>query len=184
MTCHHGDLSACGQHHAHYRCCHAISIRISNRLQGRCWLQDVQAGLANTQVIPAGGKAAQINACVVNVEAQMAADRKTTALKQLQGLIWTGGYRSGDIRGELFADVPDALQQMRDQGIKTYIYSSGSRRAQRDLFGHTQVALCRLRLRMALFCLATYLLFKHRFAELHRLHVHVVCMFSACASKM
>lgn len=95
--------------------------------------------MAGAQLIPSGQKDAQIRACVANFEAQMTADRKTTALKQLQGLIWTGGYRSGDIRGQLFTDVPDALQQMRDQGIKTYIYSSGSRRAQRDLFGHTQV---------------------------------------------
>lgn len=104
-------------------------------------LQDVAAGVSGAQVIPSGDKVAQIDACMVNVEAQMAADRKTTALKNLQGLIWTGGYRSGDIRGELFRDVPDMLQQLRDQGVKAYIYSSGSRRAQRDLFAHTQVKL-------------------------------------------
>ena len=95
--------------------------------------------MSGAQVIPSDDRAAQISACVVNVEAQMAADQKTTALKQLQGLIWTGGYHSGDIRAQLFSDVPDVLQHLRDNGIKTYIYSSGSRRAQRDLFGHTQV---------------------------------------------
>lgn len=102
-------------------------------------LQDVEAGMVGAQLIPCGDKGAQINACVANIKAQMEADRKTTSLKHLQGLIWTGGYRSGAIRAQLFRDVPDVLQQMRDQGIKTYIYSSGSRRAQRDLLAHTQV---------------------------------------------
>jgi methylthioribulose 1-phosphate dehydratase/enolase-phosphatase E1 len=33
--------------------------------------------------------------------------------------------------------VPDALVEWRGRGIRTYIYSSGSRLAQKDLFGHT-----------------------------------------------
>ena len=33
--------------------------------------------------------------------------------------------------------MPDCLVRWRNAGIKTYIYSSGSRGAQRDLFGHT-----------------------------------------------
>lgn len=71
----------------------------------------------------------------------MAADRKTTGLKALQGLIWHEAYESGAIKGELFRDVPDALQEYRNAGIKTFIYSSGSRKAQADLFGHTTVRL-------------------------------------------
>lgn len=39
---------------------------------------------------------------------------------------------------ELFRDVPDALTDLVRAGIKTYIYSSGSRHAQRLFFGHTQ----------------------------------------------
>jgi methionine salvage enolase-phosphatase E1 len=35
--------------------------------------------------------------------------------------------------------VTDALVEWRNAGLKTYIYSSGSREAQRQLFGHTQV---------------------------------------------
>lgn len=44
-----------------------------------------------------------------------------------QGHIWAGGFARGELKGELFADVPDALAQWRGAGIKTYIYSSGSR---------------------------------------------------------
>ena len=78
-----------------------------------------------------------IAACLANCEAQMAADRKTTALKSLQGHIWRQGYAAGELRTELFRDVYDALAAWRSYGIKTYIYSSGSRLAQRDLFAHT-----------------------------------------------
>lgn len=43
---------------------------------------------------------------------------------------------------ELYRDVPDAIVGWRGQGIKSYIYSSGSREAQRLFFGHTQVCVC------------------------------------------
>lgn len=48
------------------------------------------------------------------------------------------GFASGKLVGQLFRDVPDALAVWRNAGIKTYIYSSGSREAQRNFFGHTQ----------------------------------------------
>lgn len=105
--------------------------------------QDVANGVAGAVPIPTDGpKEAVITACMANVDCQMAADRKTTALKALQGHVWHEGFAGGEIRGELFRDVPDALQLFRDLGIKTYIYSSGSRQAQRDLFGHTTVRKC------------------------------------------
>lgn len=37
----------------------------------------------------------------------------------------------------LFPDVLPALQDWSDRHVRTYIYSSGSRLAQRDLFAHT-----------------------------------------------
>ncbi len=54
-----------------------------------------------------------------------------------QGHIWREGFSSGGIKAELFQDVPDTLVQWRSMGIKSYIYSSGSREAQNMLFGHT-----------------------------------------------
>jgi hypothetical protein len=102
-------------------------------------VQDVHSGVRGAVEIPKEPEEAVVAACVTSVEAQMAADRKTTALKHLQGLIWHEGFVSGEIKGELFRDVPDSLQQLCNLGVKVYIYSSGSRQAQRDLFGHTQV---------------------------------------------
>ncbi len=43
------------------------------------------------------------------------------------------------MRAELFRDTPDALVEWRNQGLKTYIYSSGSREAQRLFFGYSTV---------------------------------------------
>ena len=61
-------------------------------------------------------------------------DRKSTALKSLQGKIWKEGYRAGELRGEVYPDVPPALARWREHGRDIGIFSSGSVQAQRDLF--------------------------------------------------
>jgi enolase-phosphatase E1 len=61
-------------------------------------------------------------------------DRKSTGLKSLQGKIWEEGYRSGDLKGEVYPDVPPALERWRREGIDIAIFSSGSVQAQRSLF--------------------------------------------------
>jgi 2,3-diketo-5-methylthio-1-phosphopentane phosphatase len=63
-------------------------------------------------------------------------DRKSTALKSLQGKIWKAGFESGELKGTLFDDVPEAFVRWSAQG-KVAIYSSGSVEAQRLLFGHS-----------------------------------------------
>jgi enolase-phosphatase E1 len=68
----------------------------------------------------------------------MAADRKSTALKELQGLIWEEGYAAGELRGHVFPDVPPALAAWRAAGVRLRVFSSGSRRAQKLLFAHTE----------------------------------------------
>ncbi|KQK02789.1 hypothetical protein BRADI_2g03713v3 [Brachypodium distachyon] len=81
-----------------------------------------------------------IDALVANVEAMIDADRKVAALKQLQGRIWRRGFDSGEIKGVVYDDVPPALAEWHGATgglIKTYIYSSGSREAQRLIFGNT-----------------------------------------------
>jgi enolase-phosphatase E1 len=65
-------------------------------------------------------------------------DRKAPGLKALQGLIWQEGYRRGDLRGQVYPDVPGALERWRAQGIDVYIYSSGSVLAQKLLFRSTE----------------------------------------------
>jgi enolase-phosphatase E1 len=63
-------------------------------------------------------------------------DRKSTALKSLQGKIWKAGFESGDLKGTLFADVPAAFERWCARA-KVAIYSSGSVEAQKLLFRHS-----------------------------------------------
>ncbi|KAK0071692.1 hypothetical protein PV325_012499 [Microctonus aethiopoides] len=58
-------------------------------------------------------------------------DRKTGALKQLQGHIWRDGYKSGAIKGHLYEDVPKALEAWMKNDRKAYVYLSDSVEAQK-----------------------------------------------------
>lgn len=100
---------------------------------------DLEQGIVGAVPIPPddAGKEEAIAALVANVEAMIKADRKITALKQLQGHIWRTGFQNNELEGVVFEDVPEALQKWHASGIKVYIYSSGSRLAQRLLFGYT-----------------------------------------------
>ncbi|XP_042521046.1 probable bifunctional methylthioribulose-1-phosphate dehydratase/enolase-phosphatase E1 1 isoform X2 [Macadamia integrifolia] len=101
--------------------------------------EDLQNGVAGAVPIPTDdvGKDEVIASLVANVEAMINADRKITALKQLQGHIWRTGFQNNELKGVVFEDVPDALQKWHASGIKVYIYSSGSREAQRLIFGNS-----------------------------------------------
>ncbi|XP_056592633.1 enolase-phosphatase E1 [Triplophysa dalaica] len=68
---------------------------------------------------------------------EMAADRKTTALKQLQGHMWRAAYLMGKIKGEVYPDVVPSIRQWRHHGLQIYIYSSGSVEAQKLLFRYS-----------------------------------------------
>jgi enolase-phosphatase E1 len=63
-------------------------------------------------------------------------DRKATPLKSLQGKIWEAGYKNGDLKSQLFLDVPMAFEKWQQQRI--CIFSSGSVLAQKLLFTFTE----------------------------------------------
>jgi enolase-phosphatase E1 len=65
-------------------------------------------------------------------------DLKIKPLKDLQGLIWEEGYTNRDFYGHIYDDACEKLKEWHKQGIKIYIYSSGSVYAQKLLFGHTK----------------------------------------------
>jgi enolase-phosphatase E1 len=65
-------------------------------------------------------------------------DRKFTPLKALQGLVWQNGFDSGALCAPIYEDALRALRRWREQGLKLYIYSSGSVKAQQLLFAHTE----------------------------------------------
>ncbi|KAB2095775.1 hypothetical protein ES319_A01G063000v1 [Gossypium barbadense] len=101
---------------------------------------DLKQGVIGAVPIPSedAEKEEVIAALVANVEAMIKADRKITALKQLQGHIWRTGFENNELKGIVFDDVPEALEKWHASGVKVYIYSSGSRLAQRLLFGNTK----------------------------------------------
>ena len=67
----------------------------------------------------------------------IARDSKITPLKTLQGKIWEEGYRGGELKGEIYADVPPAFRRWRAKGIRIAIFSSGSVLAQQLLFQYS-----------------------------------------------
>ncbi len=67
----------------------------------------------------------------------IARDSKCTPLKSLQGKIWQQGFAGGELRGEVFPDVPIAFERWRRQEKIICTYSSGSVLAQQLLFRTT-----------------------------------------------
>lgn len=65
-------------------------------------------------------------------------DRKSTALKALQGMIWDEGYRQHEFRAHVYADVTPKLKEWKKQGLDLYVYSSGSVPAQKLFFHHSE----------------------------------------------
>ncbi|ODV84338.1 hypothetical protein CANARDRAFT_8692 [[Candida] arabinofermentans NRRL YB-2248] len=63
-------------------------------------------------------------------------DVKDPVLKQLQGFIWEKGYTSGSITAPLFPDAIEAIYKWTSLLGGVYIYSSGSVKAQKLLFGN------------------------------------------------
>lgn len=63
-------------------------------------------------------------------------DRKSTALKGLQGKVWKIGFEEGKLKGSLFSDVLPAFQRWSGKG-SIAIYSSGSVEAQQLLFRYS-----------------------------------------------
>ena len=95
----------------------------------RAILDDLRAEISQPQATPDG--------LIAVLLGFMEEDRKSTALKALQGHIWRDGYVNGDFTGHLYPDVLPAFRQWKSQGIDLYVYSSGSVAAQKLLFGYS-----------------------------------------------
>ncbi|MCL2450770.1 MAG: acireductone synthase [Polyangiaceae bacterium] len=96
---------------------------------------DVAAIVDDVRRAEGGASDEQVIACLLRWSDE---DRKVTALKALQGLIWAEGYRSGALRGHVYDDALACLRAWRERGLRLYVYSSGSIAAQKLLFGHTE----------------------------------------------
>ena len=56
----------------------------------------------------AEGRELTPDAAATVLEKWIAEDRKATPLKALQGMIWRQGYESGELKGHVYDDTPDA----------------------------------------------------------------------------
>jgi enolase-phosphatase E1 len=80
---------------------------------------------------------ADVDGQIEQLEHWSDADRKATPLKALQGMVWAGGYASGELVAHLYDDAVAALKRWADARMPVYVYSSGSIAAQKLYFGHT-----------------------------------------------
>jgi len=66
------------------------------------------------------------------------ADRKHTALKALQGMMWQSGYDRLEFRAHFYPDAAQALAAWHRAGHAVCVYSSGSVGAQKMFFGFSE----------------------------------------------
>lgn len=97
---------------------------------------DMRAAL-NPPALDYDSPRSELESTVAYLEWLMARDRKSTALKSLQGKIWADGYQGGTLRAPVFDDVPRAFHRWSRQNRNIAVFSSGSVLAQQLLFSHT-----------------------------------------------
>jgi enolase-phosphatase E1 len=106
------------------------------------WLADNLGGAADPIITETRTLAGQPDAGPSDVAEILCgwlnSDIKAEPLKIAQGLVCAEGFRSGALYGEFFDDVPPALKAWHGEGIKLYVFSSGSVRNQRDWFTTTR----------------------------------------------
>lgn len=84
------------------------------------------------------GGACQDSLIVETLQGWIDQDRKHTALKALQGMIWEAGYRTGDYKAHFYPEVAAVLKGWHAQGKPLYVYSSGSVPSQKLFFGFSE----------------------------------------------
>ncbi|OAL55602.1 2,3-diketo-5-methylthio-1-phosphopentane phosphatase [Pyrenochaeta sp. DS3sAY3a] len=93
--------------------------------------QDLIAGF------PEGSKESA-DSLIAHVEDLTRRDIKAVYLKQLQGHLWTTGFRNGDLKTPLFEDVVPTLEAWKAAGRTLVIFSSGSVQAQIQFFTYVR----------------------------------------------
>jgi enolase-phosphatase E1 len=97
---------------------------------------EVAAALADAREL-GGVPDASTDETVALLLAWIDEDRKAPPLKFLQGLIWRQGYEDGVLNGPVYDDAAAALTRWHAQGLRLFVYSSGSEEAQRLIFGYS-----------------------------------------------
>jgi len=110
--------------------------RIAGFVSQNQHVPEVQQAIAEVDALT--GNTHDLDTCIHHLCQWIDEDRKVTPLKAIQGLIWEAGYAQGDFNGHLYQDAYEGLKLWRKLGIPLYVFSSGSIKAQKLLFGHTE----------------------------------------------
>lgn len=89
------------------------------------------------QVRIAAGAAPDTEQLIEQLRRWIDEDQKIPPLKALQGMIWREAYESGDLKGHVYDDAVQYLKKWKNQGLRLFVFSSGSVLAQKLLFGHS-----------------------------------------------
>lgn len=109
---------------------HLIDFIYDNEAEIENLLNDVRAEENNPDL--------SLEEVIEVLQRYSAEDQKVTPLKELQGMIWEAGYKSGELVGHIYEDAVQSLKRWKEEGLKLYVYSSGSVAAQKLIFGHTE----------------------------------------------
>ncbi|HHW4681126.1 MAG TPA: acireductone synthase, partial [Xylella taiwanensis] len=77
------------------------------------------------------------DALIATLQSWIDEDRKHTALKALQGMIWASGYQKADFTAHIYPDAAERLRAWHAAKVPLYVYSSGSVPAQQLFFSHS-----------------------------------------------
>jgi enolase-phosphatase E1 len=84
-----------------------------------------------------GGQDTDLKSVIATLIRWIDEDRKHKALKDIQGLIWDEGYKSGAFKGHVYQDVRPFFENLHSSGYLIGIYSSGSVHAQKLIMANS-----------------------------------------------
>jgi len=111
------------------------AARLAAFVQAHAGDPEIAEALAETAALE--GRALTTQEAIEVLLGWIAADRKATPLKTLQGKIWREGYESGAIRSPVYSDAVAAMRAWKARGVRLDVYSSGSVEAQILLYRYT-----------------------------------------------
>lgn len=101
------------------------------------WLGDQSTDNIRIKQQVVQGEIEEVDGLIQYLKHLISVDKKSTALKDLQGKIWEYGYGNGELKSQLFPETSGCLRQWHEQGLMLSVYSSGSVQAQKLLYRHS-----------------------------------------------
>ena len=101
------------------------------------WLDDQSSESVRIKKQLSQGEIQEIDGLIQYLKHLISIDKKSTALKDLQGKIWEYGYNNGELKSVLYQETAECLRQWHEQGLTLSVYSSGSIHAQQLLYRHS-----------------------------------------------